>query len=268
MTSRNERSLDIINPEQALQLKCTVVGCGAIGSQVAKQLAHMSVGKITLVDHDVVSMENMGSQGFRETDIGRTKVGAILSVCEEVNSQVVYEPHYKKFDRDIIVGNVVFCCVDSMSARRQIWNGSKQSKLFIDGRMNALSMRVITDEPFDGVEGGFNYAETIFPNNEMVQGSCTAKATIYTASIAAGLMVSQLVLWMNGSPLDHHFSLSLPALQLQSEQGNLSGKMPQQAEPVAQSPSEGIYQALVEDARSHLPESPVDSSPLDSTVSQ
>jgi sulfur carrier protein ThiS adenylyltransferase len=35
------------------------------------------------------------------------------------------------------------------------------------------------------------YATTLFDANQAYAGSCTAKATIYTASVAAGLMVGQ-----------------------------------------------------------------------------
>ena len=45
-------------------------------------------------------------------------------------------------------------------------------------------------------------------------GPCTARSTIYTASIAAGLMVHQFAKWLRGLPVDPDLSLNLLAAEL------------------------------------------------------
>ena len=47
-------------------------------------------------------------------------------------------------------------------------------------------------------------------------GACTSRSTIYTASIAAGLMVHQFVRWLRGQPVDPDLSLNLLASELVS----------------------------------------------------
>ena len=55
------------------------------------------------------------------------------------------------------------------------------------------------------------YSTTLFNGADAQRGSCTAKSTIYAASIAAGLMVHQFSRWLRGLPVDQDTSLNLLA---------------------------------------------------------
>ena len=68
---RYSRQRDIIPPERLAACRATVIGVGAIGRQVALQLAAMGVPWLQLVDFDVVEPSNLASQGFLEKDLGR-----------------------------------------------------------------------------------------------------------------------------------------------------------------------------------------------------
>jgi len=46
------------------------------------------------------------------------------------------------------------------------------------------------------------YPTTLFSPGEAHQGACTAKSTIYTANIAAGLMAGQFTKRLRGLPID------------------------------------------------------------------
>ena len=60
-------------------------------------------------------------------------------------------------------------------------------------------------------EGREHYARTLFHQSEAQQGSCTARSTIYAASIAAGLMVHQLTRWLRRLPVETDVTLNLLA---------------------------------------------------------
>ena len=47
-----------------------------------------------------------------------------------------------------------------------------------------------------------------------IPGSCTAKSTIYTASIAAGLMLTQFTRWLRRLPVDSDLTLNLLSMEL------------------------------------------------------
>ena len=70
----------------------TVVGVGAIGRQVASQLAVMGVSSLTLVDPDRVEAVNLGAQGFLEADLGDLKVEATVSSATCKNPRTETRP--------------------------------------------------------------------------------------------------------------------------------------------------------------------------------
>ena len=55
------------------------------------------------------------------------------------------------------------------------------------------------------------YPTTLFTEAEAFRGACTAKATIYTASIAAGLMVHQFTRHLRGMAVDGDGQVNLLA---------------------------------------------------------
>jgi molybdopterin-synthase adenylyltransferase len=55
---------------------------------------------------------------------------------------------------------------------------------------------------------------TLFDQAAAQRGSCTSKSTIYTASIAAGLMVHQFTRWLRRLPVDADLSLNLLSSEL------------------------------------------------------
>jgi len=52
------------------QVKVTVIGVGAIGRQVALQLASIGVRRLQLVDFDAVDLTNVTTQGYLAEDVG------------------------------------------------------------------------------------------------------------------------------------------------------------------------------------------------------
>lgn len=73
----------------------------------------------------------------------------------------------------------------------------------------AIRVLVAADE-----DGRRYYPTTLFARSEAQAGRCTARSTIYSANIAAGLMVHQFVRWLRGQPTDRDLSLNLLASEL------------------------------------------------------
>jgi hypothetical protein len=107
---------------------------------------------------------------------------------------------------------VAFVCVDSIQARRLIWESLRGvAALYVDGRMSAEVIRVLAvQQPSTDAY----YATTLFAPEQAYAGSCTAKSTIYTASIAAGLMLGQFTRWLRELPLDADMTLNLLSMEL------------------------------------------------------
>lgn len=199
-------------PREALErLTATVIGVGAIGRQVALQLAAVGIRRMQLVDHDRVEYGNITTQGYSLADIGQLKVEATQQTIAHVDPTIELELIPDRFRPQMTTGQAVFSCVDRITARGAIWRAVGQSCEFLsDGRMRGEVLRVLTaaDE-----ESRNHYPKSLFTDAEVQRGSCTAQGTFYAANIAAGLMVHQFTLWLRGRIVDREITLDLAAGQ-------------------------------------------------------
>ena len=216
------RQKDIVPPDRLAECKATVVGVGAIGRQVALQLAAMGVPWLKLVDFDIVEESNLASQGFLEEDLGWKKVDAVATLCQQINSKLQIERLPDRFRRSLEVGNVVFACVDKIEVRRLIWEAVKDTVVFFaDGRMSAEVLRVLV--ACDGAARK-HYPSTLFAPEEAYAGPCTAKTTIYCASIAAGMMLAQFTKWLRGMPVEADVQVNLLSMELTAVELSVSAR--------------------------------------------
>lgn len=188
----NEASLirqqDLI-PESILGTKIHIIGAGAVGSETAMTLAKMGFDNLTIWDDDVVSVENISSQMYGFSDIGKPKVEALAKHLEYF-AGVTPEMKAIRYENGQLSG-IVICAVDSMSARRQVFAGqaglSVGSPLVIDPRMGAEFAAVHTYRPMD-MDTCESYAKTLHSDQDSVPEPCTAKATSYCSRALASLV--------------------------------------------------------------------------------
>ena len=209
---RYSRQRDIIPSDRLAQCQATVIGVGAIGRQVALQLAAMGIPWLEIIDYDVVEESNLASQGYLEADLSKPKVEATAALCQQINSAIKIDIVNDRFKRRMEIGHVVFCAVDSIETRNLIWNAVKdRASCFIDGRMSAEVLRVLTVcDPASQQ----HYPGTLFSAGEAYAGPCTAKTTIYCANIAAGFMVAQFAKYLRNLPIDADIQVNLLAAEM------------------------------------------------------
>ncbi len=209
---RYSRQSALVPEEKLAQRKVTVIGVGAIGRQVALQLAAMGVQHLQLVDDDIVEESNIASQGYFEIDLGRSKVSRTAIICVKINSKIIVDLYNKKFNDKIDFGDTVFCCVDSIETRKQIWETvDTKAEFFCDGRMAAESLRVLTVRNASSAK---HYDTTLFSQEQAFQGSCTAKSIIYSANVVAGIMVAQFAKYLRDMPVEADISYNLQTNEL------------------------------------------------------
>ena len=75
---RNSRYVDIVSNMNDYSYH--ILGCGAIGSSAAIQLARMGAESFALYDGDTVEEANIGVSQYNISDIGKFKVNAKLGV--------------------------------------------------------------------------------------------------------------------------------------------------------------------------------------------
>jgi hypothetical protein len=203
---------EFVPREKLEMLGATVIGVGAIGRQVALQLAALGIGRLQLIDFDTVDETNITTQGYGRRDLALPKVEALWRSVTEIEPLLPIDLVRDRFRPQLSTGDAVFCCVDSITARTAIWRSVKhRSRFWADGRMLGEVLRVMAacDDP-----SRRHYGTTLFAQHEAQPGRCTARSTLYAASIAAGLMIHQFTRWLRGLPVDADITLNLLAAEL------------------------------------------------------
>jgi adenylyltransferase/sulfurtransferase len=109
--------------EKLRSAKVCVVGAGGIGNPVITQLVAMGVGKLRIVDRDVIEVTNLHRQHlYTDDDIGKVKVEAAAERLRKLNPGVEIEPvptSVTKFTAENIVKgfDLVIDALDSVDAR-------------------------------------------------------------------------------------------------------------------------------------------------------
>jgi sulfur carrier protein ThiS adenylyltransferase len=215
--TRNSRQRDLVPPETLSNYPCVLVGVGAVGRQVALQLAAVGVTDLHLLDPDTVEVVNLAPQGYLEQDVGMSKVNCTRSMVQLYNPAVLTKCHASRFSRGYVdlempENAAVFCCVDSITDRKFVWESVKDfAAFFCDARVAAECVQVLASSR---PRTEAYYPTSLFEQSEAYQGSCTAKMTIFQANVAAGLMIQQFSKFLRGIPTEPHVMLNLLAMEM------------------------------------------------------
>jgi len=201
------RQAELVPQARLESLTVTLIGVGAIGRQVALQLAAIGVRHLQLIDFDHVDRTNITTQGFSWRDLGMLKVDAVQRSVHEIDPDVSLDAFPDRFRGSHRLGEAVFCGVDSITTREILWRSAKdRCRFWCDGRMLGEVIRILTVADRSSRE---HYPQTLFAAAEAQTGRCTARSTIYAASIAAGLMLHQFTRWLRDLPTDADLTLNL-----------------------------------------------------------
>lgn len=100
-----------------------IIGCGGLGAPVAQYLAAAGVGRLTLVDGDVVELSNLQRQvTFSEQDIGLSKSEQTQKRLQALNSDievVAVSAHLNVDNAETLFSpvDIVLDCTDNFAAR-------------------------------------------------------------------------------------------------------------------------------------------------------
>ena len=131
--------------EKVQQAKVLVIGAGALGNEVIKNLALMGVGNIFIIDFDKIEAANLSrSVLFRETDNNRSKAEVAAARAKSINPAV----HIQYLNADVTTAlglgiirrmDAIIGCLDNREARLAVnrfchW----MNKPWVDGAIQEL----------------------------------------------------------------------------------------------------------------------------------
>jgi molybdopterin/thiamine biosynthesis adenylyltransferase len=125
MTSRYARQdlIDWLSREDVSSSRVLVIGAGAIGNELLKNLALLGVGEIHVHDLDRIEQHNLTrSVLFREKDIGSAKAVIAAKRTRELDPNVKVVAHVGDFWDKVSIESLkgfdwIACCVDNFEAR-------------------------------------------------------------------------------------------------------------------------------------------------------
>mmetsp|Transcript_6948 Transcript_6948/g.14398 ORF Transcript_6948/g.14398 Transcript_6948/m.14398 type:complete len:455 (-) Transcript_6948:1911-3275(-) len=145
-----------------------VIGAGALGCELLKDLAYSGFGKIDVIDMDVIDLSNLNRQFlFGEADVGKPKAGVAAQTVQARISGVHVVPHvgnimdfdeafYRQF-------HLIVAGLDSIDARR--WLNAMIVGMVAyddDGEVDSASVIPLID---GGTEGFLGQARVIVPKH-------------------------------------------------------------------------------------------------------
>lgn len=126
----------------------TIIGAGAVGSNVATMLARMGATDITVYDGDSIDSHNIAPSAYGSGDFGSAKVEALHAVILR-DTEVNITRKCAMYAGERLKGTVIVC-VDSMRARKLVWEKVKNNPLVdivVDTRTAEKFWQVFAIEP-------------------------------------------------------------------------------------------------------------------------
>jgi molybdopterin-synthase adenylyltransferase len=192
-----------------------VVGAGALGNEVLKNLALVGVGTVHVVDCDRVEATNLTrSVLYRHEDCGQSKAIVAARMMRQLNPDIVVHPLHGDIMADVGLGlfrdvDLVIACLDNREARlwvnRQCW---KVSRPWIDGGIQEIHGVVKVFTPPDSAcyecamtENDYRlinlrYSCPLLRHEDLLAGKVPTAPTI--ASIIGGLQAQEALKILHG----------------------------------------------------------------------
>ncbi len=118
--------IGIEGQNKLLAAHVVIIGAGGLGSPVALYLASAGIGKITIIDHDVVDLTNLQRQIVHTTSrVGQHKAESAKQMLAEINPDTEVVTICHKADDAVLstlvpTANVVLDCTDNFATRHMI----------------------------------------------------------------------------------------------------------------------------------------------------
>ena len=208
-----------------------IIGVGGIGSHVVRHLVLLGCGVVNELhvwDGDTVAPHNLANQIYVGRDVGQSKVSALGRHALSWGGVKLRE-HPQFFNVALRPRGVVFLCVDTMQARKDIWESAIKSNanvpLFVESRMDATNVLIHVIDPCNKTHVT-EWERYWYPDsaaNNQIAGCGGKLAVGPTASAAADLAVWQFIRWAAVQQgyldvLDQQIRMKMRPLELQTYQ--------------------------------------------------
>lgn len=127
------RSKDIFDPLNC-KYKIHILGCGALGSWIALNLAKMGISDITAYDYDIVKDVNIGGQIYRTKDIDKLKTKALKEIIKEfsdIEIKTIDGKVTKNTELNTELNTIYILSFDTFEQRKILYELVKDFKCYV-----------------------------------------------------------------------------------------------------------------------------------------
>lgn len=171
-----------------------IVGMGSLGSMVALEVAKLGCPEITIFDFDKIEDHNLPNQVmYGIEDVGKLKVDVAASMLLQLAGTKI-EKRQKLLSRHYY--SYIFVCVDSMKARKEVWQFTKNNfstKLFLEARVSKDTVYAYAFNPQD-LEHRKAYEDTLYDDEDIILDTGTCGVTPNIGATAH--MASSILTWL------------------------------------------------------------------------
>lgn len=191
----------------------TVLGAGAVGSQLILMLAKLGFPKITVYDGDAVESHNIPMSAYGVSDLGMFKVIALKELARE-QSEAEIDAVSRMYAGEPLRDSVI-SCVDTMEARMAAWREVKNNPLvdiYIDTRTASELISIFAVNPCDAEEIAY-YEHFLYPSEQALMLTCGDHGIIHASGMAACAACANLTNWRQNGKKKLHFKQLVQALE-------------------------------------------------------
>lgn len=181
-----------------------LIGNGSLGSFTAPLIARFAGRfrwKLHFIDFDKVEPHNLENQFFRKKDLGRPKALALAELVEDLSGTHA-EPELRMADEKDLFEGIVVVLVDSMKARRIIWETCRYERsvpLFMDARSGGDLAIVYSLDPRDP-DSVRRYDGTLYTDEESLPAPCANSRQLPMLYLIAGIIGELLARFEEQNP--------------------------------------------------------------------
>ena len=110
---------EFFNPEE-LEEEIHIIGCGAVGSTIAENLARLGVKRLYIYDFDRVTEHNITNQMFLNKHIGLPKTDALAEILLSINPEIQVIAIPEGWQEGTTLSGYIFLAVDDIELRQKI----------------------------------------------------------------------------------------------------------------------------------------------------